>query len=311
MSKIAGLVTQCILEKPLKQWFEQQCGDADHDIEWYDVTRSTADYKKCFEAADAVITWNCRMPHWWIESRKKPVLHLDNSLINQRAGVFVDSCGYFSQSHVCKNRLWQASSEVDLGEIAKKEFGWKAFSNGNLSGPILVAMQCENDCNIQFEFPLAKHTQHKNRLFIELLKQYLPADTAVLIRPHPRERDKFVMENPPSNWTLNMEGELKQILPNCSALITVNSTCASEAALLGIPTGTLGTGVFTGSGVMLECHEEPHKVAQIRNFKPMNAHQYCGALRTRSFMPYRPEDGFDNPEFRLWLESVSVKKAGD
>ncbi len=308
MSKIAGLVTQCVLDKPLRQWLEQQCYSSGHDIDWYNVTQSTAEYKKRFENADAVITWNCRMPHWWLEARNKPVLYLDNSLINQRSGVFVDSCGYFSHSHICKDRLWQASSAIDLGDIAEKEFGWKAFSNGNPGGPILVAMQCENDCNIQFEFPLANQTQHKNRFFIELLKQNLPAGATVLIRPHPRERQKFLMEKLPSNWTLNMEGEFRHILPKCSALVTVNSTCASEAALLGTPTAVLGTGVFTGSGVMLECDKEPHKLHQIRNFKPVNAQLYCEALRTRSFLPYWPADGYDNPEFTLWLESVSVRK---
>ncbi|MDI1314808.1 hypothetical protein [Prosthecobacter sp.] len=308
MSKIAGLVTQCVLESPLKQWLERQCNNAGNNIDWYDVTRSTAEYKKRFEDADAVMTWNCRMPHWWLQSRKKPVLHLDNSLINQRAGVFVDSYGYFSHSHLCRDRLWQASSEIDLVKIAEKEFGWKAFSNGNPDGPILVAMQCENDCNIQFEFPLAKHTQHKNQLFIDLLKDNLPSEASVLIRPHPRERAKFTMEELPSNWTLNMEGEFKHVLPTCSALVTVNSTCASEAVLLGIPTAVLGTGVFTGSGVMLECHLEPQQVAQIRSFKTLQAQQYCGALRTRSFIPYWPEDSYNNPEFRLWLECINDRK---
>jgi len=206
-----------------------------------------------------------------------------------RAGVFVDHRGFFSQSNLCQRKTWTGSYWCNPEFIAKRDFGWNAFSGESPHGPVLVALQCRTDCNVKMEFPAAKDAADKIVAALELLERYLPRGKRILIRPHPRERTRFETGGIwRDDWQMDDSSSFSERLPACSALVTINSTCASEAALLGVPTATLGTGAFTGSGVTLECALDPSKLATLFSFQPdlHRCRAYCSAILGRHFLPY-------------------------
>lgn len=307
MKKVAALVTEILLNSEVKPWIDRRCAEAGAEVEWHNVTKSCDNYKQAFKETPNVITWQCRMPHSWTSSFGNNVLHVENSLLNQRTGCFVDSRGFFSKSALCVERHWTRDYAVDCDAFSRKHFKVPAFSGGNPDGPFLLALQCRNDCNINFEFPLAPRCDRVEWTLQEVLKR-VPSGVELLIRPHPRERKLF--ENHPlrsvAKWS--MEGDLPDLLPQIKALITVNSTSASEAALLGIPVATLGTGAFTGSGATFECFADLSKLEQFFANPVANRdaqRRYCEAILGAHFLPYRGTEGYSCPEFDRWLQKLA------
>lgn len=306
MKKVSALVTEIVLNSGVKPWIEERCGQAGAEVEWHNVTKSTGSYKEVFKSAPNVITWQCRMPHSWTSSFGNNVLHVENSLLNQRTGCFVDSRGFFSESALCKEQHWNNSYEADCEAFAQKHFKVGAFNGGNPQGPILFALQCRNDCNINFEFPAAPQTDRTEWVLNEVLGM-IPAGTNLLIRPHPSERPMFENHRLRHLFQWSMEGDLPSLLPTCSAVITVNSTTASEACLMGIPTAVLGTGAFTGSGAVFECHQDLTRLKEFLAAPKVDIaaqERYCRAILGAHFLPYRNTDKAACPEFDRWLERL-------
>ena len=306
MKKVSALVTEAILKSDIKAWIEDKCRSAGAEVEWHNVSQSTKSYKETFKNSSNVITWQCRMPHSWTSSHGNNVLHVENGLISQKAGIFIDSRGFFSQSSLCKSKNWERDYRVDLETFALERFGWTAFSGGNPKGPYLVTLQCRNDCNINFEFPLCRE-KDKVAFTIETVLHYLPRDRGILIRPHPRERSLFEGQEAPSGAQWSMDGDFSSLLPRCSALVTVNSTCASEACLLGMPVAVLGTGAFTGSGAVYECHNNLARLASFGNYRVNieNQWRYCSAILGRHFIPYKHKGDVTCEEFDIWLNRLA------
>lgn len=302
MKQVAALVTEIVLNSDLKNWVENRCAAAGAEVTWHNVTQSTENYKEVFKTTPNVITWQCRMPHSWTTNWGNNVLYIENSLIAQRAGAFVDSRGFFSQSNLCTGKKWATEHIVDLDAFAERHFGWKAFSGGNPDGPVLVTLQCRKDCNINFEYP-ASPRGDKVVFTVNKVLEHLPRDRGVLIRPHPRERLLFEGVPAPEGCQWSMEGDFPSLLPQCSGMVTVNSTCASEACLLGLPVATLGTGAFTGSGATFECHEDLSRLSRFLEYQnDVEAQRrYCSAILGGHFLPYRHSGEVNCPEFDLWL----------
>jgi len=307
MLKVTALVTQSILQSKIKEWVGARCAEKGAEVSWHNVTESCQDYADLFRSANNVLTWNCRMPHSWLTKDSKNVLFLDNSLISQKAGIFVDSEGFFSKSSLKVNRTWSQPKEANIRFIANRDFNWSLFSKGSADGPILVALQLRTDCNVHFEFPLAKKHPDKVVATLELLKQHLPRGRKILIRPHPRESSDFDMGGVwRDDWRLSFGGSFAEILPKCSALVSVNSTCISEAALLGLPIASLGDGAFSGSGISLECSSEPEKLMGLFDFTPdiRDCANYCKSVLSNHFIPYDVKEGRIVSEFDIWLDRL-------
>lgn len=306
MKKVSALVTEIILKSEVKPWIEKRCDEVGAIVEWHNVTQSTANYKEVFRGSPNVITWQCRMPHSWTSSCRNNVLHVENSLLAQRAGCFVDSRGFFSQSSLCQEKHWLKQFTVNCEEFAARHLRATAFAGGDADGPILLALQCRNDCNINFEFPAAPQGDRVEWVLEEMLR-LLPIHSKILIRPHPRERQLFDGHKHRDKFIWSMEGSLTDILPKCSGVVTVNSTTASEACLLGIPTAVLGTGAFTGSGAVFECHTDIARIREFLNCPIADSSaqkRYCEAILGAHFLPYQETGSVSCPEFDRWLDRL-------
>lgn len=257
------------------------------------------------------------MPHAWMAASNKNILYMQTSLIHQPAGVFVDHGGFFSDSHLCRKQTWRENHDVDIADAASRWFGWQLGAGGKESGPLLVALQTRMDSSLRHYYPAAASESDKVVHTLRLLSKYLQCERQILIRPHPFERNLFTsdFETATRNqwrkcWELDLKDTLAERLPQCSALVTVNSTCASEATLLGIPTATLGLSAFTGSGVTLECSENPSRLQELASWHPdmKKCTSYAKAVLGRHFLPYDAQ-GATSAEFDAWLQRATTPLA--
>lgn len=307
MKKAVALVAQAITHSKLRQRLERACEREGVALEFHCTTGGLPEYKDLFKANRNVITWNCRMPHWWMRRWGGNILFVENSLLKQRAGAFVDHGGYFANSNLCRRRTWEQDHPVNLDAFTREWFDWGAMAYKQHEGPVLVCLQNSLDCNITQQFPYAEKRKDKTNAFLELLYNHLPRGRQIIIRPNPRfiedwnaVKDEVTWRD---DWTLDFEGNFHAILPKFSALIVVNSTCASEAATFGMPVAVMGTGAWSGSGAVYECADDPSRLASFYDWEPDpdKCTRYAQAVIGRHFMAYDSEIDMPNVELERWL----------
>jgi hypothetical protein len=320
MMKAIALVTDSVIKSPLKDYLTRTCHRAGLSLDLYSVTHDCKSYVERFKAHQNIITWNCRMPHSWLTNKGKNLLFIENSLLMQRSGVFVDAGGYYSNSNLCRDKSWLDVEENKplVEDFVRRQLRWEPFRGGAKNGPILVCLQNSADCNLRFEFPYGKSFDDKVEATLKFLHEYLPDNgRKVLIRPHPRcvaqweERFPHYREHYWRNsWEASVGGDFYKLLPQCSALVSVNSTTVSEAVSCGIPVATLGTGVFSGSNITLECAHDPSNLRNLPDFVPdmTKCRRYISAILTRHHLPYKIRDNRENVELSKWL--AAAQKGG-
>jgi len=229
-----------------------------------DAQRTTIDYTNRLRGTRSAITWGMKKPHGWYLANCKNPLFIENGLLKQSKGCFIDAGGFFADSNLCKNREWEQTptpAEVEnLKKVVKNRFGWELFQGGSDRGPIIITLQLPSDAPLKYYYPAADGYQDKNRATLQMIANNLKSRKRVIVRPHPRDTnlDRLKYEDLfKANWSWDDSPDIYKTLPECSALITANSTTAIEALTLGIPVATLGDHVWTDADVVFECAGQP------------------------------------------------------
>lgn len=305
--KAVALVPLAVMNSTIKPMLEYECARNRIKLEFHCVTHSCKEYARLVRENRNVIAWNCRMTHRWMTQFKNNILYIENSILKQQTGAFVDHRGFFDNSNLCRRQDWRRDYPVDLGAFTKRNFGWSPFEGGNPDGPVLVCLQNKADCNLRQQFPASGAEEDKVAAFLEMLQRHLPMGRRVVIRPNPRFLDfwKDGSYTIRGDWEVDWSGDFYQVIKGCSALITVNSSTASEAATLGVPVATLGTGAFTGSGATFECGDDPSRLSNFYNWKPDydSVTRYAKAILGGHYLSYRDPD-IQNHELRSWIEAA-------
>ena len=273
----------------------------------YNVTESCDNYIKLFKEYDNIITWNCKLPHSWVLSHNKNVLFLDNSMLHQASGVFLDSEGMFYDSHLAKN---VDSTEYDnieeISDFIKSKLnltylGYKRPYNNN----ILVLMQNNIDSNIRFQYPLLKESNNKMRDTIKMIEPYI-SKYNVHIRPHPKFLKDWDIYKPsvPSIWHIDTSKNIYESLCKYDHIIGINSTTIHECIAYGIPTSALGVGSFTNYDVVNDCSSDLNNLNNIEFFTPneKNINRYITKLYNENFLSYNSDEISvrNNKHFNIW-----------
>ena len=263
-----------------------------------------------------IIVWGGNWPRGTPDTFKANALFIENGLINQSAGFYLDRTGYAADSQIRKERLWETVvEEHDKRRLAAavKGWGWELGQSCDPSGPIIVALQRRLDTGCYRFFPKNPVKQDPVAGLLEYCSKYLPKDRKVLIRPHPRykpewenKRREYVANYFQPNWEVNLDGGIYPLLLTASALVTVNSTVASEALALNLPIATLGESVWTGSGATLECAQEPDKLAVVLEHKPdMERRMSMQSAILRRQVPYGNGAAFaQHPAYLDWVNNL-------
>ena len=237
------------------------------------------DYWDRWRKASNLITWGIK---WKSERYRKPTgqyprgkntLYVENGLLDQKRGLYVDHEGYFSDSSMAKegtnliepNQAWKDR----LASFTRRSWGWDyGEDGGDPDGPIIVAVQTNNDAPMQHHCPggntAAPGRNNRKLAFLEICKEYLPAGREVIVRAHPKERDLPKGFVAPDNWRFDDHKEkIYPMLRRASAVVAVNSTVATEAMTLNIPIATLGYGSWMHTKSTLDCAMDHSKLRGI------------------------------------------------
>jgi len=280
------------------------------------ICNGRKDYLKSYREASHVITWGMRVPKEWYAKQGTNTLYIENAIPAQRGAVWLDDRGWFNYSAMCKERHFDADASpeevAELQRIAKRHFGWNLFQGGNPNGPIMYAVQKSNDMPALYCFPNKIKGRDNIDSGLSLLSQFCP-DRPVAVRPHPRcpgewarGRNQY-MKHFHKDWTLDRSKNVYQALLGCSALVTVNSTLAVEAAMLGIRVATLGESVYTGSNAWLECGRDPTKLAKLFEYEmdeKRTLRMLAACVRHRSEYDAAPDKILQNLSFRRWISKI-------
>ena len=275
-------------------------------------------YGQQFRKPMNIITWGVKVATWWYHRNRANVLYMENGLLAQRHGIWVDARGWFSESNLCKHRHYdEPYTKEDLyviKHIVKNNFKWDMFEGGDPNGPIMYVIQSAKDAPCRFHFPERNRTAHKENtiaLGLKLLQKYAP-DRKIIVRPHPRFKDqwrahedtykKYFREGWEVDWSPNVYATLKQ----CSGVIGINSTTLTEALALGIPVAAIGESAFTGGNVVLECAHDLKRLKYFYDWQPEreNVLKYLAAIVRDHELRFRCSTDaiLKNREFNQWIE---------
>jgi hypothetical protein len=277
--EVLCLLPDYVLNSPIFHAWESFLLSQEIVVNKISVTGGCKDYLKLFKESNNIITWNCRTKHSWIEEQKKNVLFIDNSLLIQASGIYLDNGGFFSDSNLKKRssevELLTPEDEENIKNIVLKKFNYEFFSHNSSNNKVLVALQHHLDSNINFQFPFGEKFHDKIEATLCFIKTFLPKNYEVVIRPHPRflnhwndNVEKYKKSFWENDWQIDLSKNAYRQLDNYGYLISVNSTLVQEAVCLGMPIATLGVGTFTGHNVTLECSENFLNLGELRKFQP-------------------------------------------
>jgi len=274
-------------------------------------------YRRQMRENRNVITWGVK----WTDAQYKRwsgnVLFVENGLLAQNAGAFVDAGGYWTHSDLVRGREWQiVPTEAErrrLGRHLAQRFNFGPDAAPDPTGPILIALQTYNDAPMRHYFPLQSPDRCRLQQVLALCAEHLPADIPVRVRPHPKKKwywrehlDDLKAAMRP-DWTIDDSPDVYDLLRSCRALVTVNSTLATEALGMRMPVATLGLGTFTGAGVTLECAEDPSRLGQIETWQPpppaVEAY-LCAVLRHQLQFFATFDQVANNIPIRKWIDRI-------
>jgi len=291
MSKNVAMVTKSVRTSAAFQHIIALC--AEHGIDIV-ADGCQINYIAKWRAAENVITWGVKWKNSMYSRGSRNVMFLENGLLSQRANFYIDTEGYFDGSTIVRskeyNHPYTGKEIARVAEIANKRFHWEMGKyEHDHKAPILVCMQMNGDASVRHCFPAAKEAKSskRNKLFLEILKENNIKGTKYIIRGHPRERgDRRTPEiegGYPDNWIVDNSGSLYDVIPRCQAMISINSTCVTEATTYGMPVAVFGRSTFTGSsGVVLDCSKNHDKVQELLHYRPNmeSVHRYvCAVMR--------------------------------
>ena len=281
------------------------------------ITTDCVRYKEEFNKHDHVITWNCRMPHWWFEHHtSKNILYIENSLLNQRKGIFLDSEGFFSHSHLAKTPI---NTTIDDDDICRIQSNIETILERNLlqhtpvHDDVLLILQNNDDSNIQYQFPLAKNHLNKIKFTLEIMNDFC-ANQSVDIRPHPRflnkwndyMRDDDFKKLIRSNWNIDVSKDVFSKLNQYKQIVGINSTLLSELLCFGCPISSLGTGYFTKHGVVNDCSKNLSNL--LTEFHPdkYQIYKYINEIVSHNMLLYTAtaNEILNNKHFTTWLTNI-------
>lgn len=209
-------------------------------------------YWRRVERERNIMTWGVRQPTSRYKRPGKNPLFIDNGLLAQWSGAYLDDGGWYSDSTLVNDRPTPTEEELNqLSRFVRRHFGWGLFQGGNPDGPVLYAVQNEADSSQTLQFPAMNRTLGPTVSGLKMLSE-MQLDRPVLVRPHPRHLDIWpdlkIKAEPywQESWTEDYSRNVYRTLAGCSMLVTVNSTLANEAMSLGIPVVMFGVGTFSG-----------------------------------------------------------------
>lgn len=325
MTDAIGLFNKIVFDKntidpdACMQEYVKACRQYDINLKYYWLGfKDSYRYRERYRRLKNVMTWGVRWKHEMYTRLDQNILFFEMGYLRQAAGVYIDSRGLYGDSSIVADNEWKHGCEWEeilaLYDYVKETFGWELFAGGKEDGPILIVMQNEVDAPVRNYYNHRDKDQFLLTSILRICRDYLPKDRPVVVRPHPRFYEKWQRREENykpyflDHWIVDdCKKKIYEVLPECSAVVTINSTVATEALTLGLPVVTLGNGVFTGSQATLECGSDAKVLKNISHWRPSEdkmRNLLCCLLRHQVPWDLKAEDLLENQEFQKWVQRI-------
>jgi len=296
----------------------RQCKDRGIELECQKFSTTSESHTETYRSYRNIITWGFKMSHDWYLQDGRNVLFIENALLRQPSGVYIDDSGFFINSSIVKEEEWTYPFSDDelnkLKDHTKSAYGWDLNAGGDTDGPIMIIVQQRNDAPCKYHFKHRHGDKDPVEVLLSFCRKYLP-DRGALVKPHPKFLDEWAEKEDVfkkyfrENWEMCDNKEPRDILKTCSAVVTINSSLATEVQLLGIPIATFGEGAYSKSKTVLECSDDPKKVSEILSFEPdlwRSAAYLCAVMRHQVSYDNFEQDLKNNRYFDRWCGKQQV-----
>lgn len=184
------------------------------------------------------------------------VLFIDKSVVDPENSLFVDSLGFggFSSVVVKKQNVQDVnnSKQVNVNKYLNDKYG--LYVGNNKNGHILVSLFM--DLN-------AIHACH----------EMLPDNKEVFFTYPPSMKNKYIQSinmyiKKHDNWKiLDQNADIYDYIIKSRAIVTNLDNIAFLGLVRGIPTATLGRGLWSGTSCTLDCTKNPRLLKTILAFE--------------------------------------------
>lgn len=291
-----------VIASKLYKTFEKLCYDNGIIL---DAKPTLEGFTNRHKSSKNFVMWGVKWSHDKYVENNKNVLFIENGLLGQKTGCYVDSNynngGYFAHSSICRSNEYDITmTEQESYQLAKHMNNIGYYSgNYNPKGDILLVLQMEKDAPLNRYFPLSTYKKERKLQFLELCKKHLKG--RVRVRMHPNEKTLPSLFKMPQDWIVDEIDSPQESIKQARALVTVNSTLGTEALFTGIKVATLGIGAFTGSGATLECANRAARLENLDKWMPNKPLNYLNAVYKYHHLSYE-SDLLNNPAINKWIE---------
>lgn len=108
-ARATALVNRKVIESPLGPSLVAACARLGIHIE---MRECYTGYGEAVEGVRNLVTWGMKRPHEWYLAGGRNVLFIENGLLCQRHGAYVDAAGYFADSSVVTDRQQPTPAEI-------------------------------------------------------------------------------------------------------------------------------------------------------------------------------------------------------
>lgn len=268
-----GMVRSSAVKNLQKLLLEHRCVSSAH--------LTSDQYRNRMNRAKNFVTWGVKYTHeTYTGNGKRNVLFMENALLKQTSGLYVDNGGYFGHSSIRTSGEYHRSASLlekkELDEFCRRHFGVSAGKySGDRNGFILVALQTYKDAPVRYYTPARDSVNNPDpvKWLLEQCYRFLPSDIPAVIRPHPGDYNDFLKHDYSDllreGWEISLEHDLhRNVLPSCRGVVTLNSTVAVDALVHGLPVAALGQSVWTGSPAVLDCSEKTAVLGKFSTWTP-------------------------------------------
>lgn len=171
------------------------------------------------------------------------VVYSELGWLPQKGYIYFDRKGANAESYLSSQSL---ESLIDGTVLTKRKV--KIASTTKVC---LVILQLPGDTTlVQKYFPLALN----NHDFVKHVRAAVPSDYEVVVRPHPRDREKYLFKEM-DGVRVETEVAIQEQLKNSHSVVLVNSTVVLEAFRFDVNIYTFGYGVFSNKGLTIDCSD--------------------------------------------------------
>ena len=247
------------------------------------------------------------------------VFFAENAWFPQSAGCYVDRTGPNALSSICGSI--QDDSPLDEEGVtgfvrelhSRMDLSNSPAAKLDLKGYMFVPLQAERDAQILYWSHCKGKRGWRQAWFVDQLCKAFPNEQ-IVIRPHPRdpqtarriEETSEEFRNHP-NASFQTAGNSYQWLARAKAVVGITSTVLLEALTFYKPVCAMGSGLFSGNRVVLECNGDETVLQKLSSYQPDRKRitQFLTLLLKRT-VPYdmKPEEAQRYPVFVELLQAA-------